>query len=512
MNSIVARLRELEESLDSVARDAFGSEQIPGLSDTDVAELLAVSGRIQRRVEGLQVEATVQVGDRSAGLKDERMTTRYGCSTPADLVRMLVGTDTRGAAQLVKAARLVRRDVGITDGAFLPARYHALREVMVEGGLGLAGLLAATDPIEQSARRISDENRVEADRQLADFARGMDAGADDGVPRPIPLPENLGVLARVMVAYLDPDGAEPAEEAAMRGRYFSIGRVKDGAAPVRGSLLPEVAAQLSLLIDSLLNPKVNGTDDPERDAGATGDGSTGGLTDAGSAGDDADGGARGAGGGVRFEPSVETGPADVTDTGVTDTRTRGQRLHDALAAILNTAARTDLFPHLGGAAPTLTVSATAADLSAGYGWAQIGHTGDLVPLAAALQTGCAGGIQRILFDDHGRIVSIGTSGRIFNALQRRAITARDGGCVIPGCTIPATWCEVHHVQEHADGGPTHTDNGVLLCWFHHRTLHLTEWVIRMNHGIPEVRGPAWWDRHQRWHPTHSPHHRQPIPG
>ncbi|WP_460782123.1 HNH endonuclease signature motif containing protein, partial [Microbacterium shaanxiense] len=281
-----------------------------------------------------------------------------------------------------------------------------------------------------------------------------------------------------------------AEEAAMRGRYFSIGKVKDGAAPVRGSLLPEVAAQLALLIDSLLNPKVNGADEPDQDGGAT------------------------SAGGVRFEPSEDTDPADRsdTDTAVTDIRTRGQKLHDALATILNTAARTDLFPHLGGAAPTLTVSATAADLTAGYGWARIGHTGDLVPLAAALQTGCAGGIQRILFDENGRIVSIGTSGRIFNGLQRRAITIRDGGCVIPGCTIPATWCEVHHVQEHAAGGPTHTDNGVLLCWFHHRTLHLTEWVIRMNHGVPEVRGPAWWDRHQRWHPTRSPHHRQPVPG
>jgi len=492
-----------------VACDAFGSERIPGMSDEDVAELLAVSGRIQRRLEGLQVEAAVQIGDRCVGLKDERMTTRYGCAKPVDLVRMLTGTDARAAARLLRAARLVRRDVGITDGAFLPARYQALREVMVDGGLGVAGLLAATDPIEQSARRISDEDRVEADRQLADFARGMDSGVsvDEGAPRPIPLPEDLSTLARVMVAYLDPDGAEPADEAAMRGRYFSIGKVKDGAAPVRGSLLPEVAAQLSLLIDSLLNPKVNGADEPDRGGEAAGDASTDlGATDGGLVG----GASTGVGGGVRFEPSAVSGPAD--GAGVTDTRTRGQRLHDALAAILNTAARTDLFPHLGGAAPTLTVSATAADLAAGRGWAQIGHTGDLVPLSAALQTGCAGGIQRILFDDGGRIVSIGTSSRIFNALQRRAITARDGGCVIPGCTIPATWCEVHHVKEHADGGPTHTDNGVLLCWFHHRTLHLTEWVIRMNRGIPEVRGPAWWDPHQRWHRTRSPHHRQPVPG
>lgn len=287
-----------------------------------------------------------------------------------------------------------------------------------------------------------------------------------------------------MVAYLDPDGAEPADEAAMRGRYFLIGMVKDGAAPVRGSILPEVAEQLTLLMDSLLNPKVNDADESDQEAGSTG-------------------------AGVRFEPSDET---DSEAPAFADTRTRGQKLHDALAAIVNTAARTDLFPHLGGAAPTLVVAATAADLVAGHGWASTGRNGDLVPITTALQTACAGGIQRILFDEQGRIASIGTSSRIFNALQRRAITIRDGGCVIPGCTVPPTWCEVHHVREHADGGPTHTDNGVLLCWFHHRTLHLTEWVIRMNHGIPEVRGPAWWDPHQHWHRARSPYKRQPVPG
>lgn len=490
MNSIVARLRNLEEILDSAARDAFDAEEIPRLSDEDAAELLALTGRIQRRLEGVQIEAAVLVRDRSDGIRDERMTTKFGCSRPADLVRMLTGSDTRGATRLVKAAKLVRRELGFSNGAFLPARYQALREVMVSGVLGVAGLLAATDPLEQSARRISDEDRIEADQQLADFARGASTDGEDIALRPLPLPEDLNVLAKVMVAYLDPDGAEPAEEAALRGRYFSIGKVRDGVVPVRGSLLPEIAGQLGLLMDSLLNPRVNGAEAPDDK----------------SPDDTAERG------GVRFEPSTEEESAVEEDLGYSDNRTPGQKRHDALAAILTTAAGSDQFPHLGGAAPTLVVTATAADLAAGRGWGSVAHTGDLIPLSAAQQAGCAGGIQRILFDEKGRIVSIGTSSRIFNALQRRAIIARDGGCLIPGCTIPATWCEVHHVQEHAIGGPTHTDNGVLLCWFHHRTLHLSEWVIRMDRGVPEVRGPAWWDPHQHWHRARSPHRRQPVPG
>ena len=100
--------------------------------------------------------------------------------------------------------------------------------------------------------------------------------------------------------------------------------------------------------------------------------------------------------------------------------------------------------------------------------------------------------------DTGRIRSLGTEERVFNRRQRRAIALRDGGCLIPGCGVPAAWCEIHHVFEHARGGPTHTDNGVLLCWFHHRFLDRNGWEIRMNHGVPEVRAPLWFDPLHQW--------------
>lgn len=502
MNSIVDRLQDLEENLDSVARDAFAGEMIPDLSAEDVAELLAVTGRLQRRLDGLQIESTVQVRERSEGMRDNKMTLAYGCSRPADLVRMLIGSESRRATRLVRAAGRVQRERSFTEGTFLPARYQALREVMEDGDLGVDGLLAATDPLEQSARRITAEARIEADRQLADFARGVDADAGaDSVPSPSPLPEDLGILSRVLVAYLDPDGAEPDENIALRGRSFTIGCLRDGCVPVRGNLLPEVAGQLKLLIDSLLNPRVDGPENPERS----------GVRFTPSDDVDSD---RHCGKGTHSDDCVCALAVDYApeDPEFRDLRTRAQKQHDALASILATAAGTNLFPHLGGAAPTLVISAFGSDYAEGSGWAQVANTGDLVSQRVAEQAACAGGIQRVLFDDDGRIASIGTSARIFNALQRRAISLRDGGCVIPGCTISATWCEIHHVTEHSVDGPTHTDNGTLLCWFHHRTLHLTEWVIRMNRGVPEVRGPAWWDPHQRWHRTRSHLPRQPVPG
>ncbi|MFK4836802.1 DUF222 domain-containing protein, partial [Microbacterium sp. ZW T2_14] len=188
-----------------------------------------------------------------------------------------------------------------------------------------------------------------------------------------------------------------------------------------------------------------------------------------------------------------------------DQRSHTQKQHDAFAVLLTAAAASGELPTLGGAAPTLVVSVRAEDLAAGHGHAHLPGDDQPVPLAVARHIACTGAIQRVILDETGRIVSITTLDRIFNHHQRKAITLRDGGCLIPGCHVPPHWCEIHHVQEHSRGGPTHTDNGVLLCWFHHRTLDTCGWQIRMQNGIPYVKGPYWWDAHVKWRPaTKSP--------
>lgn len=464
------------EIFDRVVPDVRGvlrADAVRVLSDAEKMDLLRVAGDVQRVVDALVVETVAST--------DVDFARSFGCASMNELLQRALRTDAAGAGRVVRAAKAVHRETEFTSGAPLPALWPQMREALLDGVVGVAGLLAATVPVEQAGRRIGPEDRLRADAELAAFARGFAADADaEADAAPPATPEDLRLLAKVIVTYLDPDGAEPAEDIAQRGRGVLLGQAKNGLIPLRGDLLPEVAGQLQRIWDAYLSPKVDGPPLP----------------------------------GVSFRPidvldadTIET-PEDPhaegdtlpggDSTGMVDTRTRAQKQHDALAAALGIAARHEEMPRLGGAAPTVVVSVTARDYATGRGWAHIDGTDTPTSMAAARHAACGGNIQRVLFDPEGRIIGIGTTDRIFTVHQRRAITLRDKECLIPGCHVPASWCEIHHVTEHARGGPTHTDNGVTLCWHHHRTLETSGWEIRVQNGIPQVRGPAWWDPERRW--------------
>jgi hypothetical protein len=64
---------------------------------------------------------------------------------------------------------------------------------------------------------------------------------------------------------------------------------------------------------------------------------------------------------------------------------------------------------------------------------------------------------------------------------RRAIIARDQHCAFPGCTIPASRCQVHHLIPRSEGGPTSLQNCWLGCDFHHLiAIHQWGWKVTLN--------------------------------
>lgn len=451
MTFSIGTLSSLRSAAAEAVDDALRAGAIHASSDFELADTLAVAGDLLRLVEALLIEGAAEVAERSGSLaRDERLTTRLGCHDVNELLQRLTRCSPQTAGRIERAQKAVAQQWDAVTGEPRPARLPALREALVDGDVGLDGVLAVAGPLLAMRDRVASERLLIADAILAAQARGK--GPDAAPPG---CPDLLRTQAQVWATALDQDGAEPTERESAFRRGLTLSPTRDGVVPIRGTLLPEVAAQLQRIFDAVSSPRVRFTDSPD-------------------------------------------GPDTTPDL---DERTRPQKQHDALATALTAAAASGDLPTIGAAAPTLVVSVRADDLEQGRGWAHAEGVDQPLPLAAARHVGCTGVVQRVALGPNGRVLRLGTEERVFNRHQRRAIALRDGNCIIPGCGVPAGWCEIHHVTEHAAGGPTHTDNGVLLCWFHNRFIDKGQWRIRMNRGVPEVQAPVWFDREQRWRPV-----------
>jgi hypothetical protein len=102
---------------------------------------------------------------------------------------------------------------------------------------------------------------------------------------------------------------------------------------------------------------------------------------------------------------------------------------------------------------------------------------DRLTPAAARRLACDGGIYRVVLSPRDVPLSAGQRTRLVTPAVRRILVARDGGCRFPGCDRPAAYTQAHHVVFWADGGPTTTDNLVLVCAFHHHRVHDHHWTL-----------------------------------
>ncbi|MFT4135715.1 HNH endonuclease signature motif containing protein [Microbacterium sp.] len=93
------------------------------------------------------------------------------------------------------------------------------------------------------------------------------------------------------------------------------------------------------------------------------------------------------------------------------------------------------------------------------------------------QHACDTGTTELRIDPDGNPLYLGREARLFSPRQRIALATRDGGCRFKGCDRPASYCEAHHIDHHAEGGKPDIDRGILLCRFHHMALHHGGWRI-----------------------------------
>ncbi|MDG3012054.1 DUF222 domain-containing protein [Rhodococcus sp. D2-41] len=113
-------------------------------------------------------------------------------------------------------------------------------------------------------------------------------------------------------------------------------------------------------------------------------------------------------------------------------------------------------------------------------------------------------ITPIIINDDGVPLKLGRKDRLVPASLRRALIVRDRCCVFPGCGRPAAWTDAHHIVHWADGGETDLSNTVLLCRYHHRLIHHSEWEVFIGPDLcPWFRPPRSRDPDRKPLPAHG---------
>lgn len=411
-----AAIADVFDALGAALDDGLGVAEVHGLGDDALLEATRAVEALGRRVDALRLRCAAEITERSPkGLGGQRLSARKGCRTPVELIARLTGVAEATAARRCGLGAAVSALSGALTGESLPTRFPAVAAALASGELGEDAARVIVSALAGVQHRADPEDWAAAEADLvASAVAGFTA-------------DQTRVQATVWRVALDPDGVEPEAEEAMRRRGLVRLGSRDGVVRYRMELLPEISGKLEQAIAAVVSPKSS---------------------------------------------PVFLTEDEALEQGVHDERTSPQKRHDAFASLIDAAARSAEVASMGGAAPTVLVRVEERDLIEGRGAGWIDGVEDPIPMAAITQFACAGGIQKVLMRQ-GRIVSLFSPERCFTPQQRRAIALRDGGCVIPGCHIPAGWCEVHHALEYARGGPTHTDNGTIPKEHHFAIVRCT---------------------------------------
>ncbi len=187
--------------------------------------------------------------------------------------------------------------------------------------------------------------------------------------------------------------------------------------------------------------------------------------------------------GATFRTALE---ALTPEPAVDDERSPDQRSADALATLAEHAldAGADkigaqIRPHLSllvpGEAWVASRRGRSQTAGSGEGLGVVAmpelDDGTVLPLSELQRLACDCEITRLVLDADGVPLDVGQTERTYSKGLRRAVLVRDGHCQWPGCTLRASWCEVHHIEWFSRGGATSIENGLTLCVFHHHEVH-----------------------------------------
>lgn len=305
-------------------------------------------------------------------------------------------------------------------GPTLPPELPVLADAVADGAVGEDHIREVCRALDVLPRAVSAEHKEKAEAVLVEHARGQDA-------------QFVAAVGRRIADTLNPDGLFD-ESDRMNRRGLHLGNQgPDGMSRLSGWLTPEARAYLEAV-----------------------------------------------GAAVRPGHHVPDSDAVVVDA-KSDTRTAGQRLHDALAWGLRTGIESGRLGTHRGVPVTVIATTTVAELDQ----AARAMADPSVPMPAPARTGggsalpmrdlismASGAIHYLtVFEKHSdRPIYLGRSTRIATVDQRIVCYARDKGCTHPNCLVPGYQCEVHHCPGWDEGGNSDADSEFFGCGPHHKLV------------------------------------------
>ncbi|GAB3954723.1 hypothetical protein GCM10029976_097630 [Kribbella albertanoniae] len=393
-------------------------------------------GELLTRLDTLEAAAAFIAADRlqtMARLDEMGTAQELGARDTAELVSERYRLDRTDVRKDLTFAERLRKYPLVAAALPDPADPSKPAAVSID----LAKIIVTT--LEKAPASVSVETLAVAEEQMVNVARGSN-------------PRELAKFGQDVLARLDTDGPEPAEDEAVAKEYLRL-RQTDGGVKFSGFLAGASGEQFLTQNHQLSKP--HKTIDGERDP-----------------------------------------------------RTADQRRADALKVTMDAAAGNTDYPGVPHITVTIdfndlkaAMAATApaafgGEAGAGDGTTGGGAVGELV-FGANLSAGavrllaCDAAVLPIVLGGDSQPLDVGSEQRFVNRYIRRALNKRDKGCVV--CKAPPWMCHAHHVIHWAEGGPTSLRNLALVCAVHHRAVHNGQWAITITAEGVQVTRPAWAD-------------------
>ena len=171
-------------------------------------------------------------------------------------------------------------------------------------------------------------------------------------------------------------------------------------------------------------------------------------------------------------------------------RSAEQATADAIVELARAALRAGTAPAKHGIRPQVVVGLDYQTILAQAGVAETVWMGPL-PFAEVRRLLADCGVSRLLVEPDGLPVEAGPAVRDVPVGLWRGLVRRDGGCIAQGCTIPAHWCDVMHLDEpYRFEGRLSFTNAALGCRTHHRDYDLHGWQITWHDRRPVLHPPG----------------------